>query len=542
MNIKKILKKSIIIFLAVMLTAAMTMPVLADNETTMAAENSGLAVTEIYDYQDLLKVAENPGGSYKLMADIDLKDVIWEPLDFSGTFDGNGHAVLNATINQTSSGTRKTYDGNLISYDTYFAGFFGILENASVKNLKILGLKVNIDTDKVAFAGGFTGFMEKSDIDGCSVEGEIKLLTSGKSFGVGGMAGFGNGSITNSSSDMTLICIDKDAENKDEQFMGGAYASGYIDLDKNDIKIQGYDSDHGYVHDGGLIGMYVLYPQDDGYQGYVTNNKVSGKITFFEDNEDRRAYCEPVAGEIMNWTFAMDGNETDFTRDEVFDYSTDLLPHYCSSPEYEGTVTASTCTEYGYTTMNCKTCGEYSYKTNYTVLGHEVAQWNAAADKTGVEQGTCTKCGTLVYAKAGSDNAEDATQEATGADKQTAKKSSAGTIIIIIVIIVILIAAFVIFKKYRENKRRREAYARREAMARRNQSYERARARDAARRGNPPQGIKKSGSVRPDYGMNRYNQEDGRAMRSGNGSRSENRERQGSRSTDNRHGDRNYRR
>lgn len=487
MSVMKKLKRAIIIILAGILTVSVSVPAFAAEETTTEDQTKS-SVTEIYDYNDLLKISENPSGAYKLMADIDLKDVLWTPLDFSGTLDGNGYAVLNATVNQTTSDTRKIYDGNLIAYDTYFAGFFGILENATVKNLKFLGLKVNIDTDKVCFAGGFTGFMENSDIENCTIEGEIRLATSGKSFGVGGMAGFGNGSIKNSSSDMTLVCIDKDAENKDEQFMGGAYAAGYIDLDRNTVKIQGYDSDHGYVHNGGLIGMYVLYPMDEGYRGYVTNNNVSGKITFFEDNEDRRAYCEPVAGEIMNWTFDMDGNDSDFTRDEIFDYSTDLLPHSCTAQDYENVVTPATCTAYGYTTMKCRSCGEYSYKTEYTPLAHEISEWNKSADSTDSEQGSCSKCGALVYRKVSqADNT--AQQQPAATDKKTEKSSGKGAktaILIIVVIIVIAAALYIISKKNREKKMRQRAAARRAAMAGRSQSYDRARAMKNAARGNVP--------------------------------------------------------
>ena len=42
------------------------------------------------------------------------------------------------------------------------------------------------------------------------------------------------------------------------------------------------------MHDGGLVGMYMVYPLElsKTYQGEVLNNKVKGMITFFEDNTD----------------------------------------------------------------------------------------------------------------------------------------------------------------------------------------------------------------------------------------------------------------
>ena len=51
------------------------------------------AAVPIYTVEDLLAVGENPSGSYILMADLDLQGVEWPCPDFSGSFDGNGHAI-----------------------------------------------------------------------------------------------------------------------------------------------------------------------------------------------------------------------------------------------------------------------------------------------------------------------------------------------------------------------------------------------------------------------------------------------------------------
>ena len=43
-------------------------------------------ITEIYTPEDLCGVADNPSGSYILMNDIDMTDVVWKPVDFTGSF------------------------------------------------------------------------------------------------------------------------------------------------------------------------------------------------------------------------------------------------------------------------------------------------------------------------------------------------------------------------------------------------------------------------------------------------------------------------
>lgn len=398
------MRKRIIIL---MVAAAM---MLIPNLSLRAAEQgtvSGMEVSkemvtsflEIYTYEDLLQVAENPAGSYRLMDNIDMAGHPWEPVDFSGSFDGNGYALLNLEVNGTSAGVEDTYDGNYKVYDTCFAGFFGTLADAEVCNLNLVNVKVSVETDKPCFVGSIAGYSRDSVIRGCSIQGRLELLAHEKMFGVGGIIGYGSGLIEQTSADVTLICIDTDSTTRDEQFMGGAYAAGYIDLNECSVVIDGYDSDHGYVHNGGLVGMYILYPKGLNYKGYITDNTVSGKITFFEDNKDRRAYCKEFVGEIMNWTFANKGNQADFKRDELFEYSADLRPDMCADAVHTETVTEPGCDAFGYTTIRCEGCN-YVYTDHYTLPRHSVEKWTVTTEPTvqdaGVKTGSCVLCGAVL--------------------------------------------------------------------------------------------------------------------------------------------------
>lgn len=354
---------------------------------------------EIYTYEDLLQIAENPSGSYRLMDNINMEGQSWEPVDFNGTFDGNGYTLLNLEVNSTGAGIEDTYDGNYKVYDTYFAGFFSTLKGAEVSNLNLVNIKVQVETDKPCFIGSIAGYSEDSTVRGCTIQGRLELSAYDRMFGVGGIIGYGSGRIEQTSADVTLICIDTDAENRDEQFMGGAYAAGYIDLNECNVIIDGYDSDHGYVHSGGLVGMYILYPRGFQYEGYVTNNSVKGKITFFEDNTNRRAYCKEYIGEVMNWTYASKGNHADFVRDERYEYSVDLRPDMCVDAVHHETVTEPGCDTFGYTTITCEGCG-YSYTDHYTLYQHSVEEWvvtvEPTVEDTGIRTGACALCGTIL--------------------------------------------------------------------------------------------------------------------------------------------------
>lgn len=350
------MKKFAAALILIIMIFALALPAFAEGE-----------VTEIKTYDDLLKIKDNPSGSYKLVNDIDCLSEPWTPIDFSGTLDGNGFAIMNLYVIETGESTRTTIDGNWKEYDTHFAGLFNVMENATVKDLKLLGVDIDITLADNIYIGAIAGYMADSTIENCTVEGQLWLTAACKSFGVGGILGYGKGVINNCTADVTLVCIDTDKEWKDEQFMGGAYANGYPDVTNCTINIKGYDSDHGYVHDGGIGGMYIL-PHSEKYAGHVDNNKVTGFISFFEDNKNRRAYCVGDIGEIMNWTLTKDGNDiTGFERKETMEYSKDLLPHECDNPEFDKQEVKATEGEYGYTLNTCKTCG-YSYKDNYTSL------------------------------------------------------------------------------------------------------------------------------------------------------------------------------
>ena len=276
--------------------------------------------------EDLISIKDAPAGKYILKNDIDLNGVDWIPFSFNGILEGNGHTISNLKITTVGSNERTTYDGNMKEYQTGFAGMFDVIEDAEVRNLTLTGVDIDVNSDKPCFIGAVAGYMGNSKILNCNVTGKLQLRAHDRMFGVGGIAGYGYGRIDTINADVTLVCIDTDRDTKDEQFMGGVCAAGYPDIVCCKINIDGYDSDHGYVHNGGLIGMFQFYPEGTEYDSEIGGNHVAGKITFFEDNEDRRAYCDAYIGERMERIAYWWSNSDDFTSNEVFEYDVDLLP------------------------------------------------------------------------------------------------------------------------------------------------------------------------------------------------------------------------
>ena len=350
------------------------------------ADEKDSTVIQISNTEEFLAIKDNPRGNYELACDIDLEGVKWEPFSFYGTLDGKGFCVLNLEVNKVGKDSCVTYDGNYKEYDTVFAGLFTCIENATITNITFYDVCVDIETEQNCFIGAIAGYSENSTITNSNVYGTLSLTVNAPMFGVGGVVGFGNGVMDAVVSDTTLICIDTNAEERDEQFMGGLCAAGYMNMDNCNVIIDGYVSEHGYVHNGGLMGMYFFYPKGTKFYGSITSNRVEGKITFFEDNTDRRAYCKPIVGEYLTYEFEYTGNWESFLRDEIFEYNQNLLPHMCENPEYDNVVTEPLVDAFGYTTHTCKACG-YEYVDDYRIYV-DPASLETEADTEATDSGS----------------------------------------------------------------------------------------------------------------------------------------------------------
>lgn len=356
---------------------------------------------EIRTPQELAAIAENPSESYVLMEDLDMTGVDWTPFDFSGCLDGNGHSILNLTVNTLSADTSEVLDGNVKPYQARFAGLFGRLLGGEVKHLGLVGLVVAAETDDPVFLGGIAGYTDGGTVSDCTVTGMLELHAWKDMFGVAGVLGYGTGSVENCRVDVTLICTDT-GESKDEQFLGGVFATGFLSVTDTAVEIDGYISETGYVHSGGIGGMLLQYPIGMGRFADISGNTVSGRIRFYENNPDRRAYCADTVGELVeafNFNYKLENNQSDFLRDETKDYSVELQPETCAEPVYRQTVAEPDCENFGYTEHTCTGCG-YTYRDQYRLHAHTVTQWQVktAATETspGESVGVCDRCGAEV--------------------------------------------------------------------------------------------------------------------------------------------------
>lgn len=448
----------------VMLLLALAVPAWAEGETR-----------EIYTPQDLAAMAGDPSGSYRLMEDLDMEGFSWNCFDFSGTLDGNGHSILNLSVTQPGENTETALDGNQKEYPAVYAGLFAKLEGAEVKNLNLINVRGLVETDQPCFLGGIAGYSMDSTVSGCTVTGQLELRAHEGILGVAGVLGYGVGTIDGCTVDMTLICVDTDAETSDEQFLGGAFATGFMSVTNSNIRLDAYISEHGFVHSGGVAGMLLQYPIGMGKTSRITDNTIDAGITFFEHSAKRRAYCGEVVGELlktMNFNYGINNNTKTLRKNEVKTYDAELRPERCANPHYAETVVPSDCQNFGYTEYTCDTCG-YTYRDHYQLHAHRVSQWDtekaATESETGLSTGVCDVCGETVERVDPVLTVPEETQPETEGMDLPAAGATAGTVKIYSAVwvwamvgalaaAVVAIIALLIFGKPREKAKHEKRY------------------------------------------------------------------------------------
>ena len=391
----------------------------ATDTTTIGAINAEEPIP-ISSVEDLWLLSDIPNAMFVLTDDIDMSGIDWVPIPFSGTLDGAGHGIYNLKVTCFGNDTEPTVDGNAKVYDSVLAGLFSALDGADIHDLTIRGADIDVRGEQHCFAGVLAGWMKNTRVTGCVIEDSRVTLTAACkpetgqdrrscNAGVGGIAGFGAAAqtpginfVSGCRVSVTLIFDDQcDPSLKVEEFLGGIVSAGCVEILDTQMDIHGYASCRGYAHNGGLVGMLYDYagPENKGTGAElrISGCQVSGSITFFEDNRDRRAYCDPYVGEKMTWPRYSNVHQT-FRSNETFNYSATPGPEKCAQPQISDAVTPGSCDAWGYTTHTCAGCGN-TWADTFTPRVHEPGNWETVATPIGGSDGLkvrrCVKCGEI---------------------------------------------------------------------------------------------------------------------------------------------------
>ena len=230
--------------------------------------------TQLGKFRDLVNAGNTfEGKTINLMADITVSD--WTPIGqkggtkFNGTFDGNGKTV---TINGIANNLDTAFDGCV--------GFFGAVENATVKNLTVAG---NVSGKNAA------GIVARV-FSGATIENCVNNATVTATSKAGGIVSYAQGNNSSQYGALSSDCTIKNCKNSGEvkttgdaaTAAGGIY--GWSGDESGKLKIIGCENSGavtatGEKAAGGIVGQCrVITVENCTNNGNISSSLNAGGI------------------------------------------------------------------------------------------------------------------------------------------------------------------------------------------------------------------------------------------------------------------------
>ena len=258
-----------------------------------------IGTDEEIEYEGI-KYTYSANANYKLVADIDLGEINWEPINkkITGIFDGDGHSIKNLKIFPKNNGQFEYSEIGLFRY------FSGIVQNLNLEKVNIAVTNIDLDSNtkepKISLSkkigvGGFAGFMEKGIIKNCKIDGNIVSNYNNVGGFVGHSAEKNIIKFQNCTSSINLISAKK---NGIEVYNAG----GMIGCAIGSVSFEDCTFDGSITGDGNNIGGLAGFVESTGYDEYsvkagysesnnvislvIGNSKISGKYDLVLENQD----------------------------------------------------------------------------------------------------------------------------------------------------------------------------------------------------------------------------------------------------------------
>lgn len=243
-------------------TDVTTKEVSIDNPSILAAFRTVVNSGEKYE-----------GYTVKLTDDLDFNNIPWTPIgsnadnssiNFSGTFDGNGHTISHLYVKQDEG-----YHG---------AGLFGAINStATIKNLVVDGAYVESLSSGSATVNGAATVVGSMGYGGTVSGVTVRNSVIKGNRMLGGIASYVAGTVENCTvENVTLIAT---PDNLTDSYDNGDKVGGIVSNTNTAVKIDGNRVKNltakGYRDIGGIVGA--------ANQGVVTNNTVEGEINLHVD-------------------------------------------------------------------------------------------------------------------------------------------------------------------------------------------------------------------------------------------------------------------
>ena len=284
-------------------------------------------------------------GDYALTGNIDLSDIPnWQPIGdstnaFTGSFDGNGYNISGVS----SSGYA-------------FAGLFGYVENANIRNIGVLvGDISSSSSNSNSYSGGLVGFASDSQISNsyAVVEGDISSSSNSYS-NSGGLVGYAyyspisnsyavvGGSISSS--------LSSSSSSASYSYSGGLVGYAYYSPISNSYAVVGgsissslssSSSSASGSYSGGLVGYAYYSPISNSYA--LVGGSISSSFWYISDSSSSDSSSNSNSGGLVGYasnspisnSYALVGGSIS-SSSLYLSYSSDSSSSSSSSDSYSG--------------------------------------------------------------------------------------------------------------------------------------------------------------------------------------------------------------
>ncbi len=230
---------------------------------------------EIYTLDDLMNMKN--GFSYKLMNNLDLSGIAWQPKPFNGIFEGNGFKISNLSIVRSYTNQEVTI------------GLFSDVKNSIINNLVIdnFNLIINSSYDNeynysyYNRVGALAASILYSKLNNIIINSNIDLTTNTQTYKqIGGLAGL----ITNSNVNNVYIEGSYSLNNSDS-------IGGLVGYSKNST-LKNIISKSNIINNGGTIA------------GYLENSILENSYSFGISNSGYSLFCYTDSYSIVRNSFS----------------------------------------------------------------------------------------------------------------------------------------------------------------------------------------------------------------------------------------------
>ena len=328
----------------------------------------------ISSVDDLKNVATNISGKYILLNNIDLGGEEWTPIEFTGTFDGNGYKISNFKIT------------GAVGYAGLFGHNVGLIKNLGVEKFTIDVCSNQTYTDIYIYAGGLIGY-NRGNVENCYTTGSISAKSASATDGsdstcsVGGLVGYNSssGTITNcyTTGRVNSVSSSKDSSLRSASY---SYAGGLVGINRGTIRnsyatgdvysstsaynTSGNFDSYGEGYGGGLVGYNNGTIENCYAMGYVSSSALS---------HDRFSDVCSIAGGLIGYNYS--GTITNcYATGEIFSTSSYYQISNCAGVHdsfsggligYNNSGTITNCYATGLVRANSSFGNKYSGSRSY---------------------------------------------------------------------------------------------------------------------------------------------------------------------------------